>query len=170
MIAGQKKFKQKFQAILETGFWERVSCTPLPKSEGLRGDIQHSMSMVLNTSFIFDSLWQSITICDSFYYKVQQLFHYKIREKFITKYVKFFVTKRDSFITKCDNFITKYRLSLQIATVQYISITPIETGNTWYGRQQSFLKSWWVSLFTNFNFVCVIRRWKMFQLTLFFFI
>ena len=33
-------------------------------------------------------------------------------------------------ITKCDNFITKYGLSLQIATVQYISITPIETGNT----------------------------------------
>ena len=116
MIAGQKKFKQKFQAILETGFWERVSCTPLPKSEGLRGDIQHSMSMVLNTSFIFDSLWQSITICDSYYYKVQQLFYYKIREKFITKCVKFFITKRDSFITKCYSHYKMWQLYYKIWT------------------------------------------------------
>ena len=40
----------KFQATLETAFCERVSLCPPSYSEGLR-DIQHGMSMVLNTRF-----------------------------------------------------------------------------------------------------------------------
>ena len=55
------------------------------------------------------------------YYKMCQVFYYKTRQ---------FHYKMLQSLQNVTTLITKYRLSLQIATVQYISITPIETGNT----------------------------------------
>ena len=42
---------------------ERQFVRPPSNGEGLR-DIEHSMSMVIDTSLTFDSLWQFITKCD----------------------------------------------------------------------------------------------------------
>ena len=72
-----------------------------PPSKGERlSDIQHNMSMVIDTRF---HIWFTMTV----YYKIQQLFYYKMRHNFIAKWVRFFITKCDSFIIKCDDFITK---------------------------------------------------------------
>ena len=73
------QFKRKSQAILETAFW------------------------ILESLFIFDSLWQFIAKCDrnllqnatEVYYKMRQVIYYKMRE-----------------------FYYKMRRLLQIATVQ----------------------------------------------------
>ena len=84
---------------------------PPSNSEGLR-DIQHSMSMVLYTRFIFDSLiWQFITKYDRCYYKMRQLSYYKMRQKFITICVRFLLQKATvllqnaTIITNCDSTV-----------------------------------------------------------------
>ena len=48
----------------------------------------------------YHSLWQFMTKCNGYYYKMRQLLYYKMRQKFIKKCISFFVTKCDSFITK----------------------------------------------------------------------
>ena len=81
---------------------------PPSNDEGLK-DIQHSMSMVL------DTMGFHILFIMTVYYKMRQLFYYKMRQKFITKCVRFFITKlrqllknamillqNVAVITKCD--------------------------------------------------------------------
>ena len=80
------KVKRKLLAIPETG-------------SALRHQ-QHSMSMVLATRFIFDSLRHFITKYDRYYCKMWQKFITK--QKLITKCVRFFITKCNSFSTKCN--------------------------------------------------------------------
>ena len=60
-------------------------------------DIQHSMSMALDTRFHIWFIWQFITKCDRYYYKMRQLLYYKMQQKFITKCIRFFITKCDSY-------------------------------------------------------------------------
>ena len=80
-----QKFKRKFEAILETALWGKVSSGEGPSNgEGLR-DIQHSMSIVLDRRF---HIWFVMTV----YYKMQQILlqnatgvHYKMREVFCYK-------------------------------------------------------------------------------------
>ena len=89
------KLKQKLQAILKTDFWERAAVRPPSNGKELR-DIQHSMSIVLVTKFIFDSLWH--------YCKIRQLVVYKMRQTIVTKCVRFFITNYHSFVTKCNSY------------------------------------------------------------------
>ena len=66
---------------------------------------------------MFDSLWQSITKCDRYYYKM--------RQKFFTKYVRFFLTKCDSYY-KLRHYNSKLnsldcRTSLQLYSWFYLT-------------------------------------------------
>ena len=68
--------------------------------------------------FIFGSLWQFITKCDRYYYKIRQLFYYKMRHVFYQKMRQFYHKMRQllqittillqnaTFITNCDSAVS----------------------------------------------------------------
>ena len=94
--------------------FERWSVVHPPSNgDGLR-DIQHSMSMVLYTRFIFDSLiWQFITKYDRCYYKCDSFL--------ITKCDKSLLQYASDFYYKRRQFYYKMRQLLQTATVQWVT-------------------------------------------------
>ena len=81
-------------------------------------DIQHSMSMVLDTRSYIWFIWQNITKCDRYYYKIRQLFYNKMRQFFYYKMLQFYYKMRRfyyklrqllqnvTFITNCDSTFT----------------------------------------------------------------